>query len=98
MTNYPLTIGDKSYSRDELLEVGKNKYRANIYQCITGISFILIGICNALFIIFFDQVIDMIHEVTYIFDPLLGIYYFLRWLLPSGLLTVLSLYGSWSLA
>ena len=93
MTHYPLTIGDKSYSRDELLEVGKNKYRANIYQCITGISFILIGICNALFIIFFDQVIDMIHEVTYIFDPLLGIYYFLRWLLAFWIINgVISLW------
>ena len=42
MTTYPLTIGGKEYSRDELLEVGKNKFRANIYEAITGVSFILI--------------------------------------------------------
>ena len=81
MTNYPLTIGEKSYSRDELLEVGKNKFRANIYQRISGISFILIAIANALFIIFFDQILDVIHEVTDVFDVILFVYYFLRWIL-----------------
>ena len=81
MINYPFTIGKQSYSKDELLEVGKNKYHANIYQCIAGISFILIGICNALFIIFFDQVIDIAHQVTYMFDVIFFVYYFLRWIL-----------------
>ena len=81
MINYPLTIGEQSYSRDELLEVGKNKFRANIYQRIAGISFILIGICNALFLIFFDQVIDVIHQVTYMLDVVFFVYYFLRWIL-----------------
>ena len=80
MTTYPLAIGEKEYSRDELLEVGKNKFRANIYEAITGISFILIAILNAVFVIFFDQVVDTIHQFTYVLDVLLFVYYFLRWL------------------
>lgn len=81
MATYPLTIGAQSYTRDELLEVGKNKFRANIYQRITGIAFILIAIANAMFLIFFDQAVDLIHEVTYAFDVILFVYYFLRWIL-----------------
>ena len=92
MTTYPLTIGEKEYSRDELLEVGKNKFRANIYEAITGISFILIAILNAVFVIFFDQVVDTIHQFTYVLDVLLFIYYFLRWLaifwIINGVLTL----------
>ena len=92
MTTYPLTIGEKEYSRDELLEVGKNKYRANIYETITGISFILIAILNAVFVIFFDQVVDTIHQFTYVLDALLFVYYFLRWLtifwIINGVLTL----------
>lgn len=92
MTTYPLTIGEKEYSRDELLEVGKNKFRANIYEAITGVSFILIAILNAVFVIFFDQVVDMIHQVTYMFDVLLFVYYILRWLslywIINGVLTL----------
>ena len=80
MTTYPLTIGEKEYSRDELLEVGKNKFRANIYEAITGVSFFLIAILNAAFVIFFDQVVDTIHQFTYVLDVLLFVYYFLRWL------------------
>ena len=92
MTTYPLTIGEKEYSRDELLEVGKNKFRANIYEAITGVSFILIAILNAVFVIFFDQVVDTIHQFTYVLDVLLFVYYFLRWLLLywiiNGVLTL----------
>lgn len=92
MTTYPLTIGEKEYSRDELLEVGKNKYRANIYEAITGVSFILIAILNAAFVIFFDQVVDTIHQFTYVLDVLLFVYYFLRWLtifwIINGVLTL----------
>ncbi len=92
MTTYPLTIGEKEYSRDELLEVGKNKFRANIYEAITGISFILIAILNAVFVIFFDQVVDTIHQFTYVLDVLLFVYYFLRWLaifwIINGVLTL----------
>lgn len=80
MTTYPLAIGEKEYSRDELLEVGKNKFRANIYEAITGVSFILIAILNAVFVIFFDQVVDTIHQFTYVLDVFLFIYYLLRWL------------------
>ena len=92
MTTYPLTIGEKEYSRDELLEVGKNKFRANIYEAITGVSFILIAILNAVFVIFFDQVVDTIHQFTYVLDVLLFVYYFLRWLaifwIINGVLTL----------
>ena len=81
MATYPLTIGAQSYTRDELLEVGKNKFRANIYQRITGIAFIFIAIANAMFLIFFNEAVDLIHEVTYAFDVFLFVYYFLRWIL-----------------